>query len=227
MILILHETPAARYSLIPGDRISSGSKVVELNLGEIKMIGISKSKKVLTPQKDVGQCYEYGTENSREKCYVKEVMADIYNDFDKIKDNCQRRGWKINQVCAIPQALQAIKFSKNGTNLPLCTTKDEYNCMLNTLFTDASKRDEKCTKPCTESKIDTITKGIPQDMKEWAMAMMYYVSDDIIVQEEYLVFDFNSIVIAAGGSLGLFVGFSFLQMADVLIDSVKKVLKCE
>ncbi len=33
----------------------------------------------------------------------------------------------------------------------------------------------------------------------------------MVVQEEYLLFDDNSIVASVGGSMGLFVSFSFLQ----------------
>ena len=36
-------------------------------------------------------------------------------------------------------------------------------------------------------------------------------TSDIIVEEEYEIYDFNGIVGTVGGSLGLFVGFSFLQ----------------
>lgn len=36
-------------------------------------------------------------------------------------------------------------------------------------------------------------------------------TSDIIVEEEYEIYDFNGIVGTVGGSLGLFVGFSFLH----------------
>jgi hypothetical protein len=36
-------------------------------------------------------------------------------------------------------------------------------------------------------------------------------STNVLVQEEYLLFDDNSIVASVGGSMGLFVGFSVLE----------------
>ena len=35
---------------------------------------------------------------------------------------------------------------------------------------------------------------------------------EVTVNEEYKVYDFNGILGSVGGSLGLFIGFSFLQM---------------
>ncbi len=40
-----------------------------------------------------------------------------------------------------------------------------------------------------------------------------FETNDVIVLEEYLLYDFNDIIAAVGGSLGLFLGFSCLQVA--------------
>ena len=40
---------------------------------------------------------------------------------------------------------------------------------------------------------------------------------EITVFEEYVVYDFNGIVGTVGGSLGLFVGFSFLDLILLVI----------
>ena len=40
---------------------------------------------------------------------------------------------------------------------------------------------------------------------------------EITVYEEYVVYDFNGIVGTVGGSLGLFVGFSFLDIILLII----------
>ena len=36
-------------------------------------------------------------------------------------------------------------------------------------------------------------------------------NSETVVEEEYWIYDFNGIVGMVGGSLGLFIGFSFLQ----------------
>ena len=54
------------------------------------------------------------------------------------------------------------------------------------------------------------------------MVQMYFTSDYVTLHEEYLIFDFSSIVVAVGGSLGLFLGFSFLQCGTFILHSLKK-----
>ena len=51
---------------------------------------------------------------------------------------------------------------------------------------------------------------------------LLYPTIDVSVIEETLLFDFTAIVAAVGGSLGLFVGFSFL---DVLRAAIDKFIK--
>lgn len=48
---------------------------------------------------------------------------------------------------------------------------------------------------------------------------LYYSNTDITLTEEVLLFDFAAILSAVGGSLGLFIGFSFL---DILKATIKK-----
>ena len=45
-----------------------------------------------------------------------------------------------------------------------------------------------------------------------------YFSTDVTIIEEVLLFDFTAIVAAVGGSLGLFIGFSFLDLFKVVIN---------
>ena len=61
-----------------------------------------------------------------------------------------------------------------------------------------------------------MSKRIPHDLSDMALISMYYQSDHLRLLEEYLVFDFTSILVAIGGSLGLFLGFSFFQCATGL-----------
>ena len=49
---------------------------------------------------------------------------------------------------------------------------------------------------------------------------MFYLSDRMSLLEEYLIFDFASILVAIGGSLGLFLGFSLFQSGSQLLDVI-------
>lgn len=46
---------------------------------------------------------------------------------------------------------------------------------------------------------------------------------DITIIEEFVIFDFNSIVSSVGGSMGLFLGFSGLEVVRMILDKWKGV----
>ena len=56
-----------------------------------------------------------------------------------------------------------------------------------------------------------MSKSIPHDLSDMTLISMYYQSDHLRLLEEYVVFGINSILVAIGGLLGLFLGFSFFQ----------------
>ena len=115
---------------------------------------------------------------------------------------------------------------KNGTQWNQCTNKTEYHCLRNFLLTTPEERNSKCPNPCTEITYNTITKSFPLAINQkYATVMMYHTSDYITILEEYLIFDFSSILAAVGGTLGLFIGFSFLQCGDAIITCIQTNVK--
>ncbi len=61
------------------------------------------------------------------------------------------------------------------------------------------------------------------DTDNLALVLLRYQSDRMTLYEEFLIFDFSAIIVALGGSLGLFLGFSFFQCGSSLLD---QTLKC-
>ena len=56
-------------------------------------------------------------------------------------------------------------------------------------------------------------------MQNSTFVITYYLEDSTIaVVSEYYLYDFSAIVSAVGGSMGLFLGFSFYSTAKLLID---------
>ena len=96
LLMILHETPASRFSLIPGDFLSPGSKIEKIKFGELTWLGIGKRIKKMPIQRDMGNCREYEFDDSQEKCYVREVLAKIR--YGNISNICE-----LEEECAIPQ----------------------------------------------------------------------------------------------------------------------------
>ena len=51
-----------------------------------------------------------------------------------------------------------------------------------------------------------------------------FLSNDLQIQKEYLVYDDNAFIGSVGGTLGLFIGFSFLTLVKEFIDILKHYL---
>ena len=51
----------------------------------------------------------------------------------------------------------------------------------------------------------------------WTVLSLYYKSTTVSGSEDYVLYDFNSIVGIVGGSMGLFLGFSCYQFGTWLI----------
>ena len=86
---------------------------------------------------------------------------------------------------------------------------------------DNSQWNQICPHQCTEITFKMSSKRTPHDISDLALVYMSYYSDRMLLLEEYLVFDFSSILVAIGGSLGLFLGFSFFQCgSEILYESM-------
>ena len=82
-IMILHESPGSRYSLVPGDYLSKGSLKETIRLGELKLIGIAKQKKELFVQRESGACKDYDPDQSPAKVGLYQYVAKNINDGQK------------------------------------------------------------------------------------------------------------------------------------------------
>ena len=165
-------------------------------------------------QKDQGHCQDYPEGKSQQKCYLEK-----YTIKDYMKPECKTVTNDTIQACATPQAETFLREIVNRTDLEQCITEESYKCMNLKFSTDPLRMNEKCPNPCKRVSYQlTHIMTTPIDMPYVGLIQLYYHENAIELQEEYLIFDFASILIAAGGSLGLFLGFSFLQFSDMTMD---------
>ncbi len=80
-LLIFHETPGSRYSLVPGDFLSPGSKKETVKLGELKSIGLNKKMRVLGVQRDRKTCKDYPRNESQALCRIRQVLLPKLVNF--------------------------------------------------------------------------------------------------------------------------------------------------
>ena len=140
MIFVLHETPGSRYSLYPGDRLSSGSIIEEIHFGETNVLGIVKQKRIMNIQKDKGTCKDYGMDDSQAKCYIEQILSNRFRQEKDVIEECQMKDFNVSRLCMIPQMNNLLQFWTNyNHSWTQCVTKDEYLCMMEELITDTKE----------------------------------------------------------------------------------------
>lgn len=113
----------------------------------------------------------------------------------------------------------------NESAVEPCLTEADMACMgkeYEEIFSVHDQPQETtCPVSCVTRRNDVmIREDATKDMGNFTSIYVFYRSSTVTVVEEYRLFDFNAIVAAVGGSLGLFLGFScwqfVLSTAEVL-----------
>ncbi len=107
-------------------------------------------------------------------------------------------------------------------NLTACFAVGDFVCQTNKFIEMLSVQGlghddtpHRCKKPCQTVEYKSVVKANP-DYRQDALKLFVDIgTNEVVILEEYLVYDFNDIVSSVGGSLGLFLGFSCLEVCRV------------
>ena len=138
-------------------------------------------------------------EPRRGKCLHQQTTVQVVSFF------YQFRGWH-----PIPAWLSTIQCFREFEQL--------FTILLDA---DMSKitRMTLCKKPCSYKEYNFVNTNL-KDLsyytfpKDQIAFCLWAVSQNTLVEEEVLVYSFESLVAELGGSLGLFLGFSFISLWD-------------
>ena len=115
-----------------------------------------------------------------------------------------------------PKRCFSISTYLNAT--PLCQTLEEFQCAHE--ITKQVHENTNCLSACT--RLDYEIENMYQEDRNQTMRnviIAYRVSNSKMkVEEEYLIQDFVGMLGSLGGSLGLFIGFSFLGGLSYILD---------
>ena len=148
-----------------------------------------------------------------------EQNVSFYESFDMLLLD------KISQKC--PR--KCLPYTSKNLSNPICKTEDEENCasnMLNEVLPDGSFINQ-CKKPCVITQyLETYEwNGNYYSPDDYKFAFYYILSkNETIVYEEYLIHDLISMIGSVGGTLGMFIGFSFINVVNVIIFQIRKCL---
>ena len=130
--------------------------------------------------------------------------------------------------------MKGSRYVRNISNLADCTNFDDEICNSGpTVWIPLMKLYEsKCKKP---SKIITYAESaieyIFHNFTNNETGFQYVAGSTQIVESELLVYDTNDMIGSIGGSLGLFLGFSFFgiisQCIDMFLQLATKIQQCE
>ena len=105
-----------------------------------------------------------------------------------------------------------IEADQNANSTPICTTTNDtkhnfgyWNHIYNAIG--------HCAKPCQNMEYSgTVNTWIGYlENNKVAILQYFFSTDETLIHEEYLLFDMLSIIGYVGGTLGLFIGFSFVD----------------
>ena len=108
------------------------------------------------------------------------------------------------------------------SKLNVCKTLDNFERAHYFLREALKSARDKCKTPCKllTYRRTTGEESLPGTPKNTSQLKLFFYNTNVMVEGTYVLFDINSIVASVGGSLGLFLGFSFWDWATLVIDKM-------
>ena len=121
-----------------------------------------------------------------------------------------------------PNNFLGEKLEKIIDDLPLCSNKQELKCF-NKVVEAVEK--EAIETPCTKLQYKFDGEAYPGMLGSNQAGFSLRISD-VIVKEEYLIYDSVALVSVFGGTMGLCIGFSFNGISVFLLGYLEQFVQC-
>ena len=141
------------------------------------------------------------------KCSTSTTFYDCFHsELTKMEfDGCTRKCFSV---------------STNGNAAPICETMEEFHCSHK--FANQLMTNSKCLPICSQISFDKVHDYQEDlyrpDAKRNITVAFRIPKMNMKVEEEYLIQDFVGMLGSIGGTLGLFIGFSFLGGTFFILD---------
>ena len=115
-------------------------------------------------------------------------------------------------------------------SLELCETEKEKSCAFYVALLLRGKIAEKkiCPKSCTTMEFygNAVTQAKSYSNSSVSGIWIKFDNpENVIVNQEYLIYDPVSVIGSIGGTLGMCIGFSFNNVLNVILNFARKTLK--
>ena len=164
---------------------------------------------------------------------------NFYQEFTSaLQSSASDFAFFVNSNCTkkcLPTPLKLLR-SKTG-NIPKCETYEEELCAFdasNFFLQYVFDTEKACTTleysgPTSLRDLEWLEKNL--DGFYWVpnntfiLSIIFARPGVVTVEEEFLVYDLVTMVGSVGGTLGMFIGFSFTNMITIFIDGIKLILE--
>ena len=151
-------------------------------------------------------CHDYGEADSIVLCNLRAYAKELYV---KMVSNCAK-------PCVLPVYKTLEKVA--GYGMDICKKESEVLC---SGVTGGGIRNNSCLEPCERTQYIGRTETQEGYVNKSTLTIQpYLASNRVTVYEEVLLFDLATFIGTFGGSLGLFIGFSFFDFTTMLSDGV-------
>ena len=144
------------------------------------------------------------SEQSFYKCFERELQAQDYSQCPK----------KCTAVSTISNSIQ------------ICNTTDEFICAYE--IAKIVKKSDACLHPCSKTpykKISEYSENTDSENAKRNVHISYFIpSIEMGIEKEYLIHDFIGMLGSIGGTLGMFIGFSFLGIFSSMLEQLQVLL---
>ena len=137
-----------------------------------------------------------------------------------------------NGTCKMPQLYHL--FNGHGLDYDLlgeCHSPRQYACMKDFAFEVVFGLNKTlstlCQPDCQRIGFDVRKRHHRIFETEHMFINYHYATTNVVKYDEYRLFDGNAILAAVGGSLGLFLGFSFLDCGLYIVNTIFKLCVIE
>jgi hypothetical protein len=210
MVNIFLTLDEERYGVLQGTWPGVSPKIINVPLGTYVGMIVEKKEWHQIGTKYNVNCTVYGNNDTMARCN--------YNHF--------ARQFMNSSVCdepCIPVTMKsAYEIIDSVTDSNKCKTVEQNNYVM----MSCNNYRSPCLPSCNTVEFNALyQKTQLRSRQDSLQFVMLYTIIEVTVYAEYLVYDFLNFVGSVGGSLGLFIGFSYFDFGTLAIGAIKRFCK--
>ena len=154
----------------------------------------------------------------------KKINLDNCNE-DQTFYECFDKALEAHDYSHCPRKCSAVSTISN--TIPVCETTEEFICAYE--IAKKIKNSDSCLHQCSQTNYklykSIYTENMTSENAKRNVQIIYRIPlKDMTIQKEYLIHDFIGMLGSIGGTLGMFIGFSFIGVISSLMKYLQKFI---